>query len=236
MMIGGEVAMWSDMYCPAPNCPDQPGPWAWMYPPSADDAFALSYSGLIWPRASAAGGAFWNYDPSIDTYGSEYAQMITDHNTRISARGVMSCKNGCARARSRGGMRGRCGAPHVTTRARGPSCVCDWNSACGVPYGQGPSLGMAVTLVNKAGENVQVKPATPCVSGYGPAVAKLAPGESYTATDDFIVTAIDGAGDPCAPPPRWRLVLPRITRSSWNAQTICGLAGPAGGCSRRRSG
>ena len=102
LLAGGEAAMWSDMYCAAPECP-QPGPWAIWYTPAFDEEFSQSFGNLAWPRASAAAGSFWHYDSSVVPGSAPFATLIANHNARLTARGSITCPN---------------------------NCYCDWNSKC----------------------------------------------------------------------------------------------------------
>jgi hypothetical protein len=149
LLMGGEAAMWSDMYCAGPVCP-QNGPWSIWYGPQFDDLFSQSFGNLAWPRASAAGGSLWNYVASMDPTSSTYATIIANHNARLIARGSTSCPNGCA---------------------------CDWNSKCGNPYGATPAYTTSITLINQASYTIKINQVAPCVKGHTITLAVLKPGE-----------------------------------------------------------
>ncbi len=101
VVIRAETAAWADMYCRGDKCPYN-GPWSIWYDPQFDDVFSQSYGALIWPRAAAAAGSYWNYVPSLDPTGAAFQALLSAHNGRLSARGGLTCPN---------------------------SCYCDWNSA-----------------------------------------------------------------------------------------------------------
>lgn len=167
-LFGGETAMWGDMYCAPPACPDV-GQFAWMYPPEQDAAFIKSFMGMVWPRAAAAAGAFWNYDASVVSGAgdNDFSCAISAINTRLGLRGVTTCPNGCS---------------------------CDWGSSCGEPYGAVPPLPMNITLINKLPGKAIVKEAFPCQKTYGDKLATLEVGQQVLVRKDFIVIGEDPAG------------------------------------------
>ena len=66
------------------------------YDPSFDEEFTQSFTSLAWPRASATAGSLWNYQASLDPSSQQYADLIANHNARLTARGCITCPNGCA--------------------------------------------------------------------------------------------------------------------------------------------
>jgi hexosaminidase len=115
LLLGGEVAMWSDNYCYAAQChpgatsggaPMKAPVAAALYPPTADAAFAASIAGMLWPRGAAAAGAFYRYDAALQ--GDRFDGAIQAFNDNVLRdRGIGSCPTGCA---------------------------CDELSMCGTPY------------------------------------------------------------------------------------------------------
>jgi hypothetical protein len=67
--------MWSDLYCAAPQCP-QNGPWSIWYTPAFDAQFSASFAGLAWPRAAVAGGSVWNYVADLDPTSPQFAALV----------------------------------------------------------------------------------------------------------------------------------------------------------------
>jgi hypothetical protein len=68
-LIGGETAMWTDVYCPLADCyktRKPPTVAGHMYPESADELFAASINRLMWPKTMVAASSFWRYDSSTD--------------------------------------------------------------------------------------------------------------------------------------------------------------------------
>jgi len=96
---GGEVAMWSDSYCPSPHCAIN-GTYGWMYDPSRDDVFSESYSNMIFPHASAAAGSLWSgYSQDLVPKGlpsDKFIDALESHTFRLRHRNVSACKSGCS--------------------------------------------------------------------------------------------------------------------------------------------
>lgn len=169
LLKGGETAMWTDMYCAPPHCP-QTGPWAKWYAPEHDAVFSESFANLIWPRAAGAAGSFWRFDATLTTASARYTETLANHNARLAARGSTTCPNYCG---------------------------CSWNNKCGQPYdGTQPTLPMRTTLINTDKVKLSVKQATPCTGGAGDLIKQLSPGERVTVTEDFIVVTNKAEGDP----------------------------------------
>jgi hypothetical protein len=64
-VIGGEIAMWTDVYCPLPECYNVNKPLGiarHMYGADMDGEFAASMHRMMWPKSMMAGASFWNYD------------------------------------------------------------------------------------------------------------------------------------------------------------------------------
>ena len=97
LMEGGEVAAWSDNYCPAPLCAIN-GTYGWMSPPAQDESFSESFGNAVFPGAAAAAGSLWNYDASLTPKGmpsADFVDSVAAHVDRLRARGVKACRNGC---------------------------------------------------------------------------------------------------------------------------------------------
>ena len=59
LQLGGEMATWTDSYCPTLQCHAFEGPpqgGRAMFPPSEDDAFGRSSGGLLWPFGYVGAG------------------------------------------------------------------------------------------------------------------------------------------------------------------------------------
>lgn len=209
-VLGGEVAMWGDLYCPATRCP-QPGVYAWMYGAEHDQQFSQvgagggaamagarlrasppppppppptqSFSAMVWPHAAAAAAAFWNYQATLDPSSSAFQDAYTAHTARLIARGVGACP---------------------------PGCACDFGHKCGTPYGPEPAIPLEIVIVNNSTQHMDVNAAKVCDGGTGATLAKLQPGQSYTARQNFIVESVGAAGDPWdlwVGDPTWRMVV-----------------------------
>ena len=68
LMEGGEVAMWTDNYCPSPECTIN-GTYGWMYPKAMDKIFSESFGKMIFPKAAGAAGSLWNYVAALAPEG-----------------------------------------------------------------------------------------------------------------------------------------------------------------------
>ena len=69
--------------------------FACRYDPSYDEEFSQSFASLAWPRASASAASLWNFQASLDPTTQQYADLIANHNARLTARGSITCPNGC---------------------------------------------------------------------------------------------------------------------------------------------
>jgi hypothetical protein len=110
LMLGGEVAMWTDNYCYIFECigDGQPDPVAAvMYNSTYDAQFAKSVSGIMWPRAYVGAAVFWNYLTDLDPYDINFLNGWLAFNDVMISRGVAACPSGC---------------------------YCDELTACGTPY------------------------------------------------------------------------------------------------------
>eukprot|EP00658_Telonema_sp_P-2_P024139 TRINITY_DN19686_c0_g1_i2.p1 TRINITY_DN19686_c0_g1~~TRINITY_DN19686_c0_g1_i2.p1 ORF type:complete len:338 (+),score=77.45 TRINITY_DN19686_c0_g1_i2:60-1073(+) len=173
LVDGGEVALWSDMYCPSPLC-NINGTYSWMYSPSQDELFTRSFGNMVFPGAAAAGGSLWNYNSSlVSSQGlptAEFTNNLDAHTQRLRVRGVSACK---------------------------PGCDCDWGSSCiGDPSqfyaGHASELNTNVRLTNVGcGFGVHIKARTACSTETGRDLAVLKQGESYTVHQDFIASGVD---------------------------------------------
>mmetsp|Transcript_20397 Transcript_20397/g.57386 ORF Transcript_20397/g.57386 Transcript_20397/m.57386 type:complete len:549 (+) Transcript_20397:3-1649(+) len=116
LLLGGEVSMWSDRYCNVNQCGAYHSPQPVghvLFPPSADEAFAKSVGGMIWPRGYVAAASFWNFNASANASSPEFAEAVNRLNDAVVARGSLVCPS---------------------------QCSCDVLSACGVPYLNGTSI------------------------------------------------------------------------------------------------
>ena len=62
-LLGGELAMWTDDYCPLDQChaPRRfPAAGAHLFAQEADEAFGDSINRQLWPKSFVAAGAMWN--------------------------------------------------------------------------------------------------------------------------------------------------------------------------------
>eukprot|EP00927_Polykrikos_kofoidii_P035684 TRINITY_DN30231_c0_g1_i1.p1 TRINITY_DN30231_c0_g1~~TRINITY_DN30231_c0_g1_i1.p1 ORF type:complete len:1241 (+),score=134.50 TRINITY_DN30231_c0_g1_i1:137-3859(+) len=120
-LLGGVSAMWTDNYCHVYQCGAanaELGRKAGTLPTAAimfrrqyDSSFALSFAGMVWPRAAMTAGALWNYEDGLSP------EEVADHAAwtalLLRSHGVASCP---------------------------PGCECDELSACGRPYPLGGQL------------------------------------------------------------------------------------------------
>jgi len=111
LLLGGEVAMWTDPYCQIRGCvfpgkaPREGGP---MFNRSHDAEFGQSAASMIWPRGHLAAGSFWHFDSSIDE--ATLRQVVfSDHNDLIARRGGIVCPACCSC-----NITHRCEKPYVT--------------------------------------------------------------------------------------------------------------------------
>jgi hypothetical protein len=116
--------MWTDTYCYEDECGSAPGPTPYgaaLFPPTADDAFAPSVGGMIWPRGFVGAAAFWNYNASASPSAPGFVSAIWALNDQVTARGGYTCPSNCS---------------------------CDQLAACGVPYLQPtpPPAGTPLTV------------------------------------------------------------------------------------------
>ena len=105
LMEGGEVALWSDNYCPSPECSIN-GTYGWMYPKAQDKVFSESFGKMVFPGAAGAAGSLWNYVAALAPGGvptDTYTSALQHHVLRLQQRSVYACDN---------------------------NCTCDWGSKC----------------------------------------------------------------------------------------------------------
>ena len=181
LMEGGEVAAWSDNYCPAPLCAIN-GTYGWMYPPAQDESFSESFGNAVFPGAAAAAGSLWNYDASLTPKGmpsADFVDSVAAHVDRLRARGVKACRNGCN---------------------------CDWGSSClgntssfypGNPHPSSADGATAynvnVKLTNQGCRFiVHVKSRTPCSTLNGPDLGNITVGGPPLTVlgQDFILVGV----------------------------------------------
>ncbi|XP_073228638.1 uncharacterized protein [Porites lutea] len=98
LVLGGEMAMWTDDYCFVDQCflykRGKPDAW-WMFGPESDSQFTESVSGIIWPSAIVGAGSFWNYQSKLTPDSKEFAVMIDTQHKRMVQRGILTCPSGC---------------------------------------------------------------------------------------------------------------------------------------------
>ena len=135
LLAGGEAAMWSDEYCPAPLCAIN-GTYGWMADPKYDATYIESFGKQVFPKTAATGASLWNY-MNVSIYSTNtLASALASHNQRLIDRSVVSCPN---------------------------ECHCDWGMSCGVPYlGRVTPPNLRATLVNKTPFQLKVKRKQPC--------------------------------------------------------------------------
>ena len=180
-MDGGEVAMWSDNYCPAPHCAIN-GTYGWMYDSPAQDAvFSESFGNVVFPGTASAAGSLWNWNSSLAPHflpSTEMQNAIDAHTRRLTQRNVRACQ---------------------------PGCACDWDSSClgnassfYAPSGAATPKNVKVTLTNGGCPfKVHVKARTPCstLTGHDLVPGGLALGETGTvAGSDFILSGLADHG------------------------------------------
>jgi hypothetical protein len=78
-----------------------------MYPPSADQTFAESIAGVLFPRTSVGAASFWNFQPGLAPNSTGFRGAMEAQNGRLAARGLDTCPNGCACE-----ILSRCGKPY----------------------------------------------------------------------------------------------------------------------------
>ena len=97
LLLGGEMSMWGDSYCPTKKCDPNAEPVAAssLFPPEKNEEFGISVGGMIWPRGYVGAGAFWGYDSSIDSQSAEFEDMIWKLNDQVIERGGTICPTKC---------------------------------------------------------------------------------------------------------------------------------------------
>eukprot|EP01052_Picozoa_sp_SAG31_P011488 SAG31_NODE_651_length_13184_cov_4.999541_9_plen_356_part_00 len=98
MLLGGEMALWTDAYCPTLQCGafgGPPQPSRAMFPPQQDNAFGKSVGGILWPFGYIGAGSFWNYDAGLDPTTAEFVSRIWALNDKLQQRGSIVCPSRC---------------------------------------------------------------------------------------------------------------------------------------------
>lgn len=112
LVLGGEMAMWTDNYCFVDQCflyrRSKPQAW-WMFGPESDSQFTESVSGIIWPGAIVGAGSFWNYQSGLKPDSQEFLMILNTQHKRMVQRGILTCP---------------------------PGCTCDYLTRCGQSYPQ----------------------------------------------------------------------------------------------------
>eukprot|EP00040_Diaphanoeca_grandis_P034082 m.209908 g.209908 ORF g.209908 m.209908 type:complete len:646 (+) comp33056_c0_seq1:89-2026(+) len=115
LMLGGDIAMWTLEYrAGACSADDKHGCGVNQFAPSTDAMFSKSFGGIVWPRASVGGAAFWNYNASWAF--EDLQQRYFGFASVLEARGVNSCPAACTRSAGATGQ------------------GCDYGYACDKPY------------------------------------------------------------------------------------------------------
>lgn len=112
LLLGGEVAMWTDAYCYINDCVRPNGPKGSgheLFNRSNDEFFALSVGGMIWPRGHLAAGSFWNFRPELSK-DEVAARALHLHNSLAEQRGSIVCPSGCSCTVGK-----RCDVPYLNT-------------------------------------------------------------------------------------------------------------------------
>lgn len=98
LLLGGEMAFWTDAYCPTLQCGafgGPPQPARAMFPPSADGTFGKSVGGILWPWAYVGAGSLWNYNATVDPTSPGFVAVIYKLNDQLAARGSTVCPSHC---------------------------------------------------------------------------------------------------------------------------------------------
>merc|ERR1712048_888486 len=122
LVLGGEVAFWTDAYCYVHDCVRPNTEGSDLFSPYFDDEFARSVSGLLWPPTNVAAGSFWHYD-STKNRDDVLVPAVYIQNTLAMWRGAMVCPSGCECS-----MTSVCGEPLIP--APPPSPPAPTNSSC----------------------------------------------------------------------------------------------------------
>lgn len=88
LLIGGETAMWSDIYVP----PRHGNTECLFRSPDFDTPFSTSVSAMIWPRAAVAAGSFYRFDAALANTSNAFAGLLVNLSQRLSARAIEVCE------------------------------------------------------------------------------------------------------------------------------------------------
>merc|ERR1712107_697733 len=111
LLLGGEIAMWTDPYCQIRDCvfpgkaPREGGP---MFSRERDAKFGQSVASMLWPRGHLAAGSFWHFDPALSESDVREMAMIR-HNDLVARRGGVVCPSNCSC-----NITHRCDVPYVS--------------------------------------------------------------------------------------------------------------------------
>ena len=92
LVLGGEVAMWTDSYCPLPECYNRQRPptlAAHLFHASADAEFAESINRMMWPKTAVGASAFWNYKADVAASSLPLRQFSTYLEASFGIKGCM---------------------------------------------------------------------------------------------------------------------------------------------------
>jgi len=97
LLLGGEVAFWTDEYCYINECV-RPGSTKGggheFFGRDYDSEFARSAGGVLWPRTHQAAGSFWNFRADLSLEEVD-VRANYEQNTLAARRGGLVCPSGC---------------------------------------------------------------------------------------------------------------------------------------------
>jgi hypothetical protein len=111
LLLGGEMAFWTDAYCPTLQCGAFGGPpqrARAIFPPNADKAFGKSVGGILWPFGFVGAGSMWRFNATLDPTSPGFVTQIYKLNDQLAARGSNVCPSHCNCTEL-----SACGSPYV---------------------------------------------------------------------------------------------------------------------------
>ena len=115
LLLGGEMALWTDAYCPTLQCGafgGAGGAARAMFPPAEDTGFGKSVGGTLWPWGYVGAGSLWNYDAALDPQSAAFVARIYKLNDQLAARGSTVCPSHCNCTEL-----AACGKPYVAMKS-----------------------------------------------------------------------------------------------------------------------